>query len=177
MEGHKFSFGAVNCTASVAAGARATVPETECVEGVGGELVSACMTHSHGLLHGILCIIPSNKRFKKPPSGVSAGCIACRLTSAVRWVAVGGSRGLCKGNVMAFLKFDPAGRFDIDWGQLGHDVLTTVFGYTVSMTCNSVYALSVLGTGGASAVALPEAALGCTALGVTAGYAFNQATS
>ena len=74
-------------------------------------------------------------------------------------------------------QFDPAGRFDIDWGQLGHDVLTTVFGYTVSMTCNSVYALSVLGTGGASAVALPEAALGCTALGVTAGYAFNQATS
>ena len=103
MEGHKFSFGAVNCTASVAAGARATVPETECVEGVGGELVSACMTHSHGLLHGILCIIPSNKRVKKPtlrgerimhsvPLDFSCQ-VGCRW-----WLS-----GLCKGTVMAFL--------------------------------------------------------------------------
>ena len=41
VEGHKFGFGAVNCTASVAAGARATIPTTEGVEGVrwGGQRV------------------------------------------------------------------------------------------------------------------------------------------
>lgn len=71
VEGHKFGFGAVNRTASVAAGARATVPETECVEGVGGELVSACMTHSHGLLHAIPFLIPCNAR----PSGRSPWAI------------------------------------------------------------------------------------------------------
>lgn len=66
VEGHKFGFGAVNCTASVAAGARATVPETECVEGVGDELVSACMT-PHGPSHGIPYIIP----YKETAEGVA----------------------------------------------------------------------------------------------------------
>ena len=96
VEGHKFGFGAVNCTASVATGPGAT--ETECVEGVGGELVSACMTHSHGRLHGIPFIIP---------------CNAC----AVRWLTVGNravadrlgerSRGCTLSCRLRFLPFLP----------------------------------------------------------------------